>query len=42
MIETLNNLLMGFTVALQPHVFFYAFVGCLIVTLVGMLPGEGP
>ncbi len=42
MIETFNNLLMGFTVALQPHVFFYAFVGCLIGTLVGMLPGVGP
>ncbi|MBM3342792.1 MAG: tripartite tricarboxylate transporter permease [Betaproteobacteria bacterium] len=42
MLETLNNLMLGFSVALQPQVLMYAFVGCLIGTLVGMLPGVGP
>jgi putative tricarboxylic transport membrane protein len=42
MIETLQNLSLGFSVALQPPVPFYAFVGCVIGTLVGVLPGVGP
>jgi putative tricarboxylic transport membrane protein len=42
MIETFNNLILGFSVALQPQVLMYAFIGCLIGTLVGMLPGVGP
>ena len=42
MIETLNNLLLGFSVALQPSILVYAFVGCLVGTLVGMMPGLGP
>ena len=42
MIETFNNLLVGFSVALQPQVLMYAFIGCIIGTLVGMLPGVGP
>ena len=42
MVETLNNLLLGFSVALQPQILMYAFIGCLIGTLVGMLPGVGP
>ena len=42
MIETLNNLLLGFSVALQPQILMYAFIGCFIGTLVGMLPGVGP
>jgi putative tricarboxylic transport membrane protein len=29
-------------VALQPGVLWYAFLGCLVGTLVGMLPGIGP
>jgi len=29
-------------VALQPEVLWYAFIGCLVGTLVGMLPGIGP
>ena len=40
--DTLNSLLVGFSVALQPQVLWYAFVGCLVGTLVGMLPGIGP
>ena len=42
MAETLQNLLLGFSVALSPSVLVYAFVGCVIGTLVGMLPGLGP
>ena len=40
--ETLQNLLLGFEVALQWKVLGYAFAGCIIGTLVGMLPGLGP
>ena len=42
MAETLQNLYLGFSVALAPDVLLYAFVGCLIGTLVGVLPGVGP
>ena len=42
MIETFNNLLVGFSVALQPQVLMYAFIGCILGTLVGLLPGVGP
>jgi putative tricarboxylic transport membrane protein len=42
MVETLQNLLLGFSVALAPSILFYAFVGCVIGTMVGMLPGVGP
>ena len=42
MAETLQNLLLGFSVALNPSVLVYAFAGCVIGTLVGMLPGLGP
>ena len=38
----LTNLMLGFSVALQPSVLAYAFAGCVIGTLVGMLPGLGP
>jgi putative tricarboxylic transport membrane protein len=41
-IDTLNNLYLGFSVALTPTILAYAVVGCLIGTLVGMLPGVGP
>ncbi len=37
-----NNLMLGFSVALTPSVLAYAFAGCVIGTLVGMLPGLGP
>ncbi len=40
--ETLDSLLLGFSVALQPGVLWYAFLGCMVGTLVGMLPGIGP
>ena len=42
MAETFQNLLLGFSIALQPSVLVYAFVGCVIGTLVGMMPGLGP
>src|SRR5262245_34850342 len=42
MIETLQNLYVGFTVALAPSVLLYAFIGCFIGTIVGVLPGVGP
>ena len=42
MIETLQNLGLGFSVALTPHVLWYGFIGCLVGTLVGVLPGVGP
>src|SRR3990172_2119332 len=42
MAETFQNLLLGFSVALQPSILVYAFVGCVIGTLVGMMPGLGP
>jgi putative tricarboxylic transport membrane protein len=42
MLETLQNLYVGFSVALAPTVFLYAVIGCVIGTLVGVLPGIGP
>jgi len=42
MAETLQNLLLGFQVALDLKVLSYAFAGCIIGTLVGMMPGLGP
>lgn len=42
MLETFNSLMMGFSVAFQPEVLMYAFFGCIIGTLVGMMPGLGP
>ena len=40
--ETLDSLALGFSVAFRPDVLLYAFLGCLVGTLVGMLPGIGP
>src|SRR5947209_8467192 len=42
MLETLQNLGLGFSVALAPHVLWYGFVGCVVGTIVGVLPGVGP
>ena len=42
MVETLQNLGLGFQVALAPGVLWYGFIGCLVGTLVGVLPGVGP
>jgi putative tricarboxylic transport membrane protein len=40
--ETLQNLYLGFSVALSPGVLWYGFIGCVVGTLVGVLPGVGP
>src|ERR671932_1882550 len=42
MLDTLQNLYLGFTVALSPPIMLYAFIGCVVGTLVGVLPGVGP
>jgi putative tricarboxylic transport membrane protein len=42
MLETLQNLALGFSIALSPGVLLYAFLGCVVGTLVGVLPGVGP
>src|ERR671914_571202 len=40
--DTLQNLLLGFQVALDIKILIYAFLACIIGTLVGMMPGLGP
>src|SRR5262245_50784912 len=42
MTGTWESLWLGFSVALEPGVLWYAFVGCAVGTLVGVLPGIGP
>ena len=40
--DLINNLSLGFGVAFTPINLLYAFVGCLLGTLIGVLPGIGP
>ena len=40
--DLLNNLIMGFGVALTLNNVLYCLVGCLLGTLIGVLPGIGP
>ena len=40
--ELLSHLELGFSVALTAQNLFYAFVGCFLGTLIGVLPGLGP
>ena len=40
--ELLNNLLLGFSTALTLTNLLYAFAGCFLGTLIGVLPGLGP
>src|SRR5450759_3106265 len=40
--DAIQNLFMGFSVALTPTNLMMAFVGCLLGTLIGVLPGIGP
>ena len=40
--ELFSNLALGFGVALSPNNLVYCFVGALLGTLVGVLPGLGP
>jgi len=41
-LDTLNLLLSGFGAALSLQNLLYAFVGCILGTMVGILPGLGP
>jgi len=40
--ELLNNLALGFSTALTLQNLLYAFIGCFLGTLIGVLPGLGP
>ncbi len=40
--EILNNLLLGFAVAVTPINLLYALIGVMLGTLIGVLPGIGP
>jgi putative tricarboxylic transport membrane protein len=40
--ETLNHLMLGFSVALSLQNLVYCFIGVLLGTLIGVLPGVGP
>jgi putative tricarboxylic transport membrane protein len=40
--ELLQNLALGFAVAMTPANLLFAFLGALIGTLIGVLPGIGP
>lgn len=40
--DSLNSLLDGFATALQPEYLLYAFIGVVLGTFIGVLPGIGP
>ncbi len=40
--ELLANLSLGFSVAFSATNLMYAFIGCLLGTIIGILPGVGP
>jgi putative tricarboxylic transport membrane protein len=40
--DIFGNIVMGFQTTFQPINLFYCFVGCLIGTAIGVLPGIGP
>jgi len=40
--DVLNNLFYGFSIGLQPVNLLFCFLGVLLGTLVGVLPGLGP
>lgn len=40
--DTLSALIHGFSVAIQPNNLFFCFIGVLLGTLIGVLPGIGP
>ena len=40
--DLINNLSLGFGVAFTFQNLIYAFIGCLLGTLIGVLPGIGP
>jgi len=40
--DTVQYLLTGFSIAMNPATLFYCFIGVLWGTIVGILPGLGP
>ena len=40
--DAVQNLLMGFAIALSPQNLLFAFLGSVLGTLIGVLPGVGP
>src|SRR6187549_698321 len=40
--DLISNLSLGFSVAFTPINLLYAFIGCVLGTLIGVLPGIGP
>ncbi|HEX5767634.1 MAG TPA: tripartite tricarboxylate transporter permease, partial [Burkholderiales bacterium] len=40
--DVLNNLILGFGVAISPLHLLYALIGVMLGTLIGVLPGIGP
>src|SRR3954467_8534324 len=40
--DLVSNLMTGFGVAVTPVNLLYAFIGCILGTLIGVLPGIGP
>jgi putative tricarboxylic transport membrane protein len=40
--DLFSNIFLGFSVALTPLNLLYAFIGCFLGTLIGVLPGIGP
>jgi putative tricarboxylic transport membrane protein len=42
MLDLVSHLGLGFSTALSPINLFLAFVGCMVGTLIGVLPGVGP
>jgi putative tricarboxylic transport membrane protein len=42
MTDLINNLSLGFATAVSLQNILYAFIGCLLGTLIGVLPGIGP
>ena len=40
--DLLTSLGLGFSVALQPYNLLFCFMGVMVGTLVGVLPGIGP
>src|SRR5690606_38185962 len=42
MLDLLQHLALGFSVAFTPENLAYALLGCILGTLIGVLPGIGP
>ncbi|RUS59427.1 tripartite tricarboxylate transporter permease [Pseudorhodobacter sp. E13] len=40
--DLLNNLALGFSIALSPYTLVLAVIGCFVGTIIGALPGLGP